>query len=101
MNTNTFAEMREELLDRMNSLQLDIDNLCELDCVTWATIIGLEEVYGLTEDFITGEKLDRYYAKHEELGTRISDAESEYRKTKEALDRLESLEDALWGLGII
>lgn len=101
MNTNTFAEMKQDLLDRMNSLRQDIDNWSALDSATWATIIGLEEVYGLTEDFITGEKLDRYYEKHEELGTRISEAEAEYKKVKEALTKVESLEDTLWELGII
>lgn len=101
MNTNTFAEMKQDLLDRMSSLRRDIDNWSALDSATWATIIGLEEVYGLTEDSITGEKLDRYYEKHEELGIRISEAETEYKKVKEALSRLESLEDTLWELGII
>ena len=101
MNTNTFAEMKQDLLDRMKSLQQNIDNLSVLDCATWETIIDLEELYRLTEDFITGEKLDRYYEKHEELGTRINEAEAEYKKTKEALSRLESLEDTLCELGII
>lgn len=101
MNTNTFTEMKQALRDRMNSLLRDIDNWGTLDRTTWATIIGLEKVYGLTEDFVTGEKLDRYYAKHEELGTRIDEAEAEYKKTKEALNKLESLEDTLWELGII
>lgn len=101
MNTNAFAEMKQDLLDRMSTLRRDIDHWSALDSATWATIVGLEEVYGLTKDSVTGEKLDRYYEKHEELGTRIDEAEAEYKKVKEAFSRLENLENTLWELGII